>query len=77
MNKLGPFAWLGMAVVLAETLVVIKFGRSDGTFDPPFPLRVKLAWGGGGGLAAALLLVWAAGDRLARRRQLQPRAKAA
>ena len=67
-NKLGPFAWLGMAVVLAETLIVVKFGRACGTFARPFPLRVKAAWGAALGLGAAVLAVWSARDYLARRR---------
>lgn len=67
-NKLGPFAWLGMAVVLAETLIVVKFGRACGTFARPFPLHVKAAWGAALGLGAAVLAVWSARDYLARRR---------
>ena len=76
-NKLGPFAWLGMAVVLAETLIVVKFGRACGTFARPFPLRVKAAWGAALGLGAAVLAVWSARDYLARRRQPPARVKAA
>ena len=26
-HKLGPFAWLSVAIALVETLVVVKFGR--------------------------------------------------
>ncbi len=71
-NKLGPFAWLGMAVVLAETLVVVKFGRAGGTFGAPFPLRVKAAWAIVVGGGAAVLAAWAARERLAAAR---PRAR--
>ena len=67
-NKLGPFAWLGMAVVLAETLIVVKFGRACGMFARAFPLRVKAAWGATVGIGAAILAVWSARDHLARRR---------
>lgn len=42
-TKLGPFAWLGTAVALAETLICIKFGK--GLFPKPWPRRVLLAWG--------------------------------
>ncbi|KAK9837431.1 hypothetical protein WJX81_001944 [Elliptochloris bilobata] len=67
-NKLGPFAWLGTAVMLAETLVVLKFGRAGGTFARTFPLRIKAAWGIAGGVAAAVLAMWSLRDYRARRR---------
>jgi hypothetical protein len=54
-----------MAVVLAETLVVVKFGRAGGTFGAPFPLRVKAAWAAAVGGGAAVLAAWAARERLA------------
>ncbi|KAE9338820.1 hypothetical protein PF008_g11879 [Phytophthora fragariae] len=41
-RKLGPRAWLGIAVVVTEVLVIIKHGQ--GMFTEPFPLYVKLIW---------------------------------
>ncbi|UIZ22994.1 hypothetical protein KXD40_003728 [Peronospora effusa] len=41
-KKLGPRAWLGVAVVLTELLVIFKHGR--GMFTEPFPLYIKLIW---------------------------------
>ncbi|RLN97485.1 hypothetical protein BBJ28_00003743 [Nothophytophthora sp. Chile5] len=41
-KKLGPRAWLGVAVVVTELLVIIKHGR--GMFTEPFPLYVKVIW---------------------------------
>lgn len=55
-NKLGPFAWLGTAVALAETLVCMKFGH--GMFPAPWPPRVLLAWGTSIALFAVFMLVW-------------------
>ncbi|CAI5734569.1 unnamed protein product [Hyaloperonospora brassicae] len=41
-KKLGPRAWLGVAVVFTEVLVIYKHGQ--GMFTEPFPLYVKLIW---------------------------------
>nr|CCA21075.1 phosphatidylserine synthase putative [Albugo laibachii Nc14] len=41
-NKLGPRAWLGVAVVTTEVCVIIKHGR--GMFTEPFPIVVKAGW---------------------------------
>jgi phosphatidylserine synthase 2 len=69
-NKLGPFAWLGTAVALAETLVCIKFGR--GMFPKPWPRRVVWAWGVSAALFSAFMLVWSL--RVRRRRLAKPKA---
>ena len=42
-KKLGPRAWLGVAVVVTEVCVIVKHGR--GMFTEPFPPMVKLGWG--------------------------------
>ena len=55
-NKLGPFAWLGIALSLVETLIVIKFGR--GMFPNQWPRNTLLAWGFTGGLFALVMTVW-------------------
>ncbi|TDH67914.1 hypothetical protein CCR75_003812 [Bremia lactucae] len=41
-QKLGPRAWLGIAVVVTELLVIVKHGQ--GMFTKPFPLFVKVIW---------------------------------
>ncbi|CCI49075.1 hypothetical protein ABG067_000084 [Albugo candida] len=41
-NKLGPRAWLGVAVVATEVCVIVKHGR--GMFTEPFSLTVKAGW---------------------------------
>jgi phosphatidylserine synthase 2 len=41
-KKLGPRAWLGIAVVITEICVILKHGK--GMFTKPFPLPVKIAW---------------------------------
>ena len=50
-NKLGPFAWLAIAVGTVETLIVVKFGR--GLFPKAWPRNTLLAWGASGGVFAA------------------------
>ena len=55
-NKLGPFAWLGAAVVFTEALICIKFGRR--LFPHPWPTRVLLGWGLFLGLFAVVMTVW-------------------
>ncbi|KAG7400891.1 Phosphatidylserine synthase 2 [Phytophthora boehmeriae] len=41
-KKLGPRAWLGIAVVVSEVLVIYKHGQ--GMFTAPFPAYVKIIW---------------------------------
>ena len=41
-RKLGPRAWLGLAVVATEVLIIVKFGKQY--FHAPFPVAVKIAW---------------------------------
>ncbi|DBA04048.1 TPA: hypothetical protein N0F65_009395 [Lagenidium giganteum] len=41
-KKLGPRAWLGLAVVITEVLIIIKHGK--GMFTAPFPTFVKVIW---------------------------------
>lgn len=41
-KKIGPRAWLGIAVVCSELLVIVKHGQ--GMFTEPFPLYIKLIW---------------------------------
>ena len=55
-NKLGPFAWLGTAVVFTETLICAKFGRR--MFPNPWPSRVLLAWGIVFAFFAVTMTVW-------------------
>ena len=55
-NKLGPSAWLACAVVLAECLVCVKFGR--GMFPEPWPPRVLWAWGSFLGVFGLFMAVW-------------------
>jgi len=55
-QKVGPFAWLAMAIALAETLTVIKFGK--GLFPQPWPRKVLVAWGSVGLLFAVIMTVW-------------------
>ncbi|KAK9815001.1 hypothetical protein WJX73_004520 [Symbiochloris irregularis] len=55
-NKLGPSAWLACAVVLAETLVCVKFGR--GMFPEPWPPRVLWAWGSFLAVFGTFMAVW-------------------
>jgi phosphatidylserine synthase 2 len=40
--KLGPNAWLALAVLVVEILVVVKNGH--GKFTNPWPRHVLLAW---------------------------------
>ena len=40
--KLGPNAWLAMAVLVVEMLVIVKHGR--GKFTNPWPRHILLAW---------------------------------
>ena len=68
-NKLGPSAWLAAAVVFAETLICVKFGR--GMFPEPWPPRVLWAWGIALGAFSALMAVWSVRHYL-----LAPRAEA-
>ena len=56
LNKLGPFAWLGAAVAVAETLICLKFGA--GLFTAPWPPRVLYAWGLAGCAFALLMGAW-------------------
>eukprot|EP00835_Amoeboradix_gromovi_P004473 NODE_349_length_10402_cov_0.251286.p10 type:complete len:103 gc:universal NODE_349_length_10402_cov_0.251286:4708-5016(+) len=39
---MGPNAWVMMASITAELLIVIKFGR--GMFPRPFPVHVVIGW---------------------------------
>ena len=41
-NKLGPFAWLAIAMSTVETLIVVKFGK--GMFPNPWPRTTLLVW---------------------------------
>lgn len=41
-KKIGPRAWLGIAVVCTELLVIVKHGR--GMFTEPFPTYIKVIW---------------------------------
>lgn len=54
--KLGPFAWLGVAVAITETLVSIKFGH--GMFPEPWPRSTLLAWGTVTGLFTVVMAIW-------------------
>lgn len=60
-NKLGPFAWLGAAVAVAETLICLKYGA--GAFPAPWPPRVLLAWGVTGCGFALFMGAWALRER--------------
>jgi phosphatidylserine synthase 2 len=55
-TKLGPYAWISGAILSAETLLVVKFGR--GEFTAPFPERVKIAWGIFGASLTVVLVGW-------------------
>ena len=66
-NKLGPFAWLGIALSFVETLVVIKFGR--GLFPNQWPRNTLLAWGIVGGVFALVMSVWSVQHYLLRPRR--------
>ena len=55
-NKLGPFAWLGVAVAVAETLICVKFGA--GMFPHPWPPRVLAAWGASAGAFLLFMGAW-------------------
>lgn len=54
--KLGPFAWLGVALAITETLVSIKFGR--GMFPEPWPRSTLIAWGTVAGLFTLVMTIW-------------------
>lgn len=41
-RKLGPRAWLGLAVVLTEVMIIVKFRRNY--FTAPFPLVILRVW---------------------------------
>lgn len=43
-KRLGTFAWIAMANIITETIIVLKF--SPGEFTTPFPGIVKVAWVG-------------------------------
>ena len=55
-TKLGPFAWLTIAIALAETLAVIKFGK--GMFPAPWPRGVLLAWGAAAAVFGTVFALW-------------------
>ena len=55
-NKLGPFAWLGTALAVAETLLCIKFGH--GLFPKPFPREVLAVWGTAIAAFGSIFAVW-------------------
>ena len=63
LTKMGANAWLAIAVVLVEIMVVIKHGR--GMFDAPWPRRVLWFWGTFSAVTIAWLLRWHARTRLA------------
>ena len=42
LNKIGAFAWLGLALAIVETLIVIKFGH--GMFPKPWPATTIAVW---------------------------------
>jgi phosphatidylserine synthase 2 len=69
-NKLGPFAWLGAAVAVAETLICVKFGA--GMFPKPWPPRVLYAWG----LSACAFVLFLGGWTLRERAQARLKVKA-
>lgn len=55
-NKLGPFAWLGSAVVLTEVLIIVKFGRR--MFPEPWPPRVLYVWVAFLAISAVAMTIW-------------------
>jgi len=72
--KLGPNAWLALAVLIVEILVVVKNGR--GKFTAPWPRHVVIAWIVAVTTTAAYLISWqrklnAAAER-ERRAELSP-----
>jgi len=54
--KLGPNAWLALAVLIVEFLVVVKNGR--GKFTAPWPRHVVIAWIVAVTTTAAYLISW-------------------
>ena len=54
--KLGPNAWLALAVLIVEILVVVKNGR--GKFTAPWPRHVVIAWIVAVTTTAAYLISW-------------------
>jgi len=55
-HKPGTFAWLGGAIALVETLIIIKFGR--GLFPQPWPRTVVAVWSTVGVVAGAVFVIW-------------------
>ena len=64
-SKLGTFAWLCLASIALETLVVVKLG-DDGVFSAPAPRHVRLAWSAG---LTTLVVAWVAWALRTRQRQ--------
>ena len=56
LSKIGSFAWLGLALAVVETLVVMKFG--SGLFPDPWPAKTKAIWGTAFGVSSVLFVVW-------------------
>lgn len=56
LSKIGSFAWLGLALAVVETLVVMKFGH--GLFPEPWPTKTVAIWSTALGVSSAILIVW-------------------
>ena len=56
LTKMGPNAWLALAVALVEIMITIKHGR--GMFQAPWPRRVVLFWAVAALLTTAWLVRW-------------------
>jgi len=56
LSKLGSFAWLGLALAVVETLVVMKFGH--GLFPEPWPTKTVAIWSTVLGVSSVMFIVW-------------------
>eukprot|EP00898_Chlorokybus_atmophyticus_P003612 jgi/Chlat1/4251/Chrsp27S04325 len=65
-HKMGPYAWMAFAIIIAEILVEFKFGR--GEFPQPWPKHVLVAWGMVGAAFVIFLPAWAIRQHLHHRR---------
>lgn len=56
LNKIGAFAWLGLALAIVETLIAIKFGH--GMYPSPWPHRTIAVWSVVGAVFAVVFSAW-------------------
>jgi phosphatidylserine synthase 2 len=46
-KRFGMHAWMAIANILTELMVIVKFSRGEAFMEAPVPIKVKMGWGVG------------------------------